>query len=239
MPFYISTAVWLLPIVANPFCKAYDEEMGSNSTSKIMSIKEALAQVFRERFAENPEATSITFSLRDLGKGVLRDPDGLKRELDRIQKALEPDFAYHFLQRDSISGTADVDNRRPSSVVEGVKIIIDNKTKLDDYLLRPESAKNLYFDAVKSRLYIKGTEIKIAKFRDQYHALRIIFEDPTEVGKNWFFSELVERIDPHKPNEKTYYNAVHQVRLKAKSEGFKDFFITTKQSVQINPKYLS
>ncbi len=98
---------------------------------------------------------------------------------------------------------------------------------------------NLYFDDERSRLYIRGTEIKIRKFSDQYHALRIIFSNPKEIGQEWFFSEIAERIDASNINEKRFYNAIYQAGLKAKIEGFPDFFITTRQSAKINPKYLS
>lgn len=99
---------------------------------------------------------------------------------------------------------------------------------------------NLYFDDDKSRLFIRGTQIKIQKFSDQYHALRIIFASPKEVGQEWFFSEMAEKYDSEADiDDKKFYNAVYQVGLKAKTEGFSDFFITTRQSAKINPKYLS
>ena len=99
---------------------------------------------------------------------------------------------------------------------------------------------NLYFDDDKSRLFIRGTEIKIQKFSDQYHALRIIFASPKEVGQEWFFSEIAEKYDSEADlDDKKFYNAVYQVGLKAKTEGFPDFFLTTRQSAKINPKYLS
>ena len=52
---------------------------------------------------------------------------------------------------------------------------------------------NLYFDNDKSRLSIRGTEIKIKKFSEQYHTLRIIFSNPKEVGQEWFFSDIAEK----------------------------------------------
>ena len=97
----------------------------------------------------------------------------------------------------------------------------------------------LAFDPAKSRLYVRGHEFVIRKFTEQYHALRIIFEKPEDTPQEWFFSELVERIDPKKPDEKRYYNAVYQIRGKLAKKGFPDFFITTKQSAKINPIYLS
>lgn len=99
---------------------------------------------------------------------------------------------------------------------------------------------NLYFDDERSRLFVRGIEIKIQKFSDQYHALRIIFANPKEVGQEWFFSEMAEKYDNEADlDDKKFYNAVYQIGLKAKSDGFPNFFITTRQSAKINPKYLS
>ena len=99
--------------------------------------------------------------------------------------------------------------------------------------------KKLYFDIDKARLYVWGKEIKLFKFKDEYHTLRIMFENPKELSQEWFFSEIVERIDNGNLNEKKYYNAIYQLRLKLEKQGINDFFITTKQSVKINKKYLS
>ena len=97
----------------------------------------------------------------------------------------------------------------------------------------------LSFDTNKARLYVRGHEVAIRKFSDQYHTLRIIFEKPEDVPQEWFFSEIAERVDEKKPGDKRYYNAVYQIREKLAKEGFPEFFITTKQSAKINPKYLS
>jgi len=99
---------------------------------------------------------------------------------------------------------------------------------------------SLHFDADKSRLYIDGKEVKITKFKDEYHTLRVIFENPDEVSKEWFFSEINEKNDAYsRSDDKKYYNAIYQTKNKLKSLGLDDVFITTKQSVKINPKYLS
>ncbi len=100
-------------------------------------------------------------------------------------------------------------------------------------------SKKLYFDEDKSRFYVQGKEIKLLKFKDEYHTLRIMFEKPNELSQEWFFSEIAERIDESKIDDKKYYNAIYQLRIKLEKQGIKDFFITTKQSVKINKKYLS
>ncbi|MEI7765479.1 MAG: hypothetical protein WCI93_02730 [bacterium] len=99
--------------------------------------------------------------------------------------------------------------------------------------------KKLYFDIDKSRLYVWGKEIKLLKFKDEYHTLKTMFENPKELPQEWFFSEIAERIDESNLNDKKYYNAIYQIRLKLEKQGINDFFITTKQSVKINKKYLS
>jgi hypothetical protein len=89
-------------------------------------------------------------------------------------------------------------------------------------------------------LCINDVKIKIKKFSDQYHFLRIIFLDKKEFSKEWFFSEIAERVDPtNKVKDKKYYNAVYQIENKLKATEFTDFFITTNQHVQINPNYIN
>lgn len=133
-------------------------------------------------------------------------------------------------------------------VVSSVRPLV---TRLHNYVLghwnEPEVKKEmkkemepaLFFDPDKSRLHIQGREIKIQKFRDQYHLLRIIFENPKDTPQEWFFSEVIERIDPTYTDEKRYYNAAYQIRRKLAENGLPDFFITTRQSAKINPRYLS
>ena len=102
-----------------------------------------------------------------------------------------------------------------------------------------EAKAKLAFDMDKSRFFVQGKEIKILKFKDEYHTLRVLFEDPKELSKEWFFSEISERVDKYNKDDKKYYNAVYQLKLKLEKVGIKDFFTTTKQSVKINKKYLS
>lgn len=99
--------------------------------------------------------------------------------------------------------------------------------------------KKLDFDLDKSRFYVQGKEIRLSKFKNEYNTLRVIFKDFEEIGKEWFFTEISEEVDVNEVNEKKYYNAIHQLRLKLQAKGINDFFITTKQSVKINSKYLS
>ncbi len=99
-------------------------------------------------------------------------------------------------------------------------------------------SKKLYFDENKARFYVQGREIKLSKFKDEYQTLKIMFENSENLSQEWFFSEIAERAES-KLDDKKYYNAVYQLRKKLEIQGIKDFFITTKQSVKINKKYLS
>jgi hypothetical protein len=98
---------------------------------------------------------------------------------------------------------------------------------------------DLSFKEATSILTIDGNEIKI-QGADQKELLRIMFEEPDQLGNEWFFSEIGELNDfaNHTP-EKKFYNAAYQLKLKvAQNTPIKDFFITTNQSVRLNPKYL-
>lgn len=99
---------------------------------------------------------------------------------------------------------------------------------------------DLSFSKEKGVLAIGNKQAYFRKDTVQYHLIRIIFEDPSEVGKEWFFSEIGEKYDQAEDfDDKKFANASYQAKLRiSRDAGIKDFFITTKQSVTINPKYL-
>jgi len=99
--------------------------------------------------------------------------------------------------------------------------------------------KNLLFDSEKSIFYIKGNKIKIKKFGNEYHLLRIIFENPEEISQEWFFSDIKERADENEGNDKRYSNALYQFKQKLEKIGIKNFCTSTRQSFNINKEYLS
>ncbi len=103
------------------------------------------------------------------------------------------------------------------------------------------AAKPLSFDENAATLWVKNNPFRIRRVSDQYDLLRVIFSDPAEVGKEWFLSEIAEKVDPARPEErlKKYYNAAYQIGLKLSSKGIPGFFITTRHSVRISPSYLS
>ncbi len=106
--------------------------------------------------------------------------------------------------------------------------------------LKQDLKKELDFDLDKAILYINEYKVKIQKFSDQYHLLRIIFEDKKELFREWFFSEIAEKYDEanEKLSDKKFYNAVYQLNQKiAIDTGFKDFFTTTTQTFQIDSQY--
>lgn len=115
-----------------------------------------------------------------------------------------------------------------------------SKIKVSPPFFDEDKLKKLFFDADKHRLYVQGKEIKLLKFKDEYHTLNVIFSNQSELSKEWFFSEIKEKVDfASKADDKKYYNAIYQLKLKLAKVGINDFFITTKQSVKINEKYLS
>ena len=100
---------------------------------------------------------------------------------------------------------------------------------------------NPIFSEEKGLLEVNRKKIKVKKFSDQFHLLKIIFENKENLKKEWFFSEIAEIYEPlNPPMDKKFYNATDQIRKKIAIEtGIKDFFITTRQSLRINTNYLS
>lgn len=112
--------------------------------------------------------------------------------------------------------------------------LISDQTKVN-----PDNLKaNLSFDEAKSIIQIGDKTVKIGRTTDQYHLLRIIFED---IAAEWFYSEIAEKYDDEaKLGDKKFYNAAYQVKQKIiRDTGLQDVLITTNQSVRINPKYLN
>lgn len=108
---------------------------------------------------------------------------------------------------------------------------------------KPEGSlkKILSFDTAKSVLMVGQTAVKIRPNTDQFHFLRIIFANPIELAREWFYSEIAEEFDAEaKFDDKKFYNALYQVEQKlARDARVNDVFITTTQSFTINPKYLN
>ena len=122
---------------------------------------------------------------------------------------------------------------------EDSELRYEAKIEIQPKFLNEAIPKNLSFDTEKSIFFIKGNKIKIRKFGKEYHLLNIIFENPEELSQEWFFSDIKERIDRGEDDDKKYYNALYQIKQKLEKINIKDFCTSTKQSFQINKKYLS
>ena len=96
-----------------------------------------------------------------------------------------------------------------------------------------------YYLILKINFLHKGNKIKIKKFGNEYHLLRIIFENPEEISQEWFFSDIKERADENEGNDKRYSNALYQFKQKLEKIGIKNFCTSTRQSFNINKEYLS
>ena len=122
------------------------------------------------------------------------------------------------------------------------KQIDDFKIKLSviKEMIGSEDVCECSFDIDRSMLIIGKNEIKIKKFSDQYEVLKIMFSSPEDLRDEWFFSTIAEKYDQtaNLPDKK-FYNAIYQLKLKLSINNIKDLFITTRQSVKINKKYLS
>jgi hypothetical protein len=116
------------------------------------------------------------------------------------------------------------------------------------YLLKELSAyetkankNSASFDEGRGVLHVAGKEVRFRKFTEQYHALASVFSDPKDLGNERFFSELAEKIDAVKGyTNKQFHNYFSAIKRKVAAETtIKDLFITTTQSVKINPDYLN
>jgi hypothetical protein len=96
------------------------------------------------------------------------------------------------------------------------------------------------FDERDGLLYVNSRSIRLKKFGDEYHILRILFENPQRLSDEWLFSEISEKYDfEEKYPDKKFSNAFGQLKQKLKTINITDLFYTTTQSVKINKKYLS
>lgn len=92
-------------------------------------------------------------------------------------------------------------------------------------------------NAEKSLLTINHKQCRVRKYSKQYELLKVIFSD---IKKDWQYSEIAELIDPaDRIVWKTLHNQIMAIGRKiAIDTQIKDFFITTTQSVRINPSFL-
>lgn len=119
--------------------------------------------------------------------------------------------------------------------------VLSNFAAAHAALAEVKQERPLSFDENEAVLWVKNKPFSIRRVSDQYDLLRVIFADPAEVGKEWFFDEVAEKVDPARPNErlKKYYNAAYQIGKKLAEKGLPGFFITKRHSARIGSSYLS
>jgi len=156
-------------------------------------------------------------------------------EKRRLDKSKSKDLKF---EDDPLQNDKDPSLMTDDEMLFGIRIL---NNKIISKLSSLSPAKhNLSFNSGLSILTIDDIHIKITKFSDQYHTLRIIFEDPKELNEEWFFSEISKKYDNAKDlPDKKFYNAIYQIGLKTRASGIPDLFIATRQSVKINEIYLS
>jgi hypothetical protein len=117
---------------------------------------------------------------------------------------------------------------------------------LDDYFIRDEVANAHHqeknetrFDKETGILHLYGEKITFT--HDQLFLMKTIFSDPERLKDDWFFSEISRLFDhEEKAPDKKFYNAAYAARKKIATESIvKDFLITDKEKVRINPEYLT
>lgn len=117
-----------------------------------------------------------------------------------------------------------------------IKTLLENNSKIHHLVEDSPS-----FDASSGTLWIDGKPIKFGTKTGAYHCLSVMFQDPEEAKREWFFSEIAEAIDEAEPKPDklihNYFNNTIKSKI-ATETGIKDFFITTNQSVKINPDYI-
>ncbi|MEK7095179.1 MAG: hypothetical protein AAB917_00800 [Patescibacteria group bacterium] len=96
------------------------------------------------------------------------------------------------------------------------------------------------FDAEQSILIIGNRKVSFRKHTDQYHTLKTLFQDKDELNREWFFSEIGEKMDEYKKyKDKDFHNYLSAIKKRVVSEtGIKDLFITTNHSVRVNSFYI-
>ena len=99
----------------------------------------------------------------------------------------------------------------------------------------PQKTETLVFKLNEEppKIIVRGAVCSIRKYTRQYDFLNVISSDPK---KDWQFSEIGEKLDFAKKDEwKKLHNVALALKAKIAVSGQKDFFITTTQSVKINP----
>lgn len=160
---------------------------------------------------------------------LLKDGKLTKDNIDLIDK-VQPDVAFEKDLCSCLSLDMEITQKLVDFVVKEIE------PELEDDEPVKEKAKALEFRLEEEPpvLVVKGIECPVRKFSRQYEFLKVISSEPQ---KDWQFSEIGEKLDFA---EKDEWKKLHNVALALKGKiavnsGQKDFFITTTQSVKINP----
>ena len=121
-------------------------------------------------------------------------------------------------------------------------IIIKIRLFQNDLLTRltKPSQLTVSFDIDLGLLKLVNKKIYFRKYTEQYHTLKIIFENKENLKNEIFFSEIAEKLDSSKGySDKDFHNYFSAIKKRVSAEtGIKDLFITTTQSIKINPNYI-
>ncbi len=100
--------------------------------------------------------------------------------------------------------------------------------------------ESVHFDASTSKLHIAEHSVSFRKFTEQYHVLRTLFSNTNTLNQEHFFDEIGDEVDASKGyTNKQMHNYLTAIKNRVAADtSIKDLFITTNQSVTINPKYL-
>lgn len=180
---------------------------------------------------------------------IILDDENLETELREISekdKAKRWDLFNYLGVRGELKHIQDEDKSEEDLVFFKVSDFKNKVDRIHKYLVTEllsdtkEEQNYCSFDEANSVLSVNGQKVKFRKFTEQYHTLRIIFADSNEIDKEWFFSDIGERLDDQKGyKDKDFHNYISAIKRKMGAEtGIQDFFITTNQSVRINKKYL-
>lgn len=208
------------------------------------------AMYFSEKQVELPFKSAMDFEyslINNRGKSNYWWGDGLRAEIAKSAHEIEELAYQQYFELGAVVPDIDVEDILPRSLPKLPEISrliliaeVILRTGGDGRHMATTTATG--FEPEKSILVVAGSPVKIRKFSDQYHLLRIIFENEARLKDEWFFSEIAERYDDSGTinEDKKFYNAAYQVKQKiTKDTGIKDFFVLTKQSLKISEKYLS
>ena len=225
-------------IFLNPGAESYKSFVQMNSFRFLvyLSRKKIISDLYLPLYVrEGTKLNGTTYlqceyhpSIVDWGKDSVRDLlDWHFRDGSDVRK-----YVVHFLVKDWIGFL---------KIKKDLEDKERNRDKIpEDKQIQTKPQKGSEFNPDKSVLHINEYIVEIQKFSDQYHLLRIIFEDPKELLKEWFFSEIAEKYDEAKKfPAKKFYNAAYQLNRNIAAEtGIKDFFITNTQSFKVDSKYI-